>query len=189
MWAFGQWRLSLAWPAPKPSVSRETARNRSMPACRYHIVNVYFERHRWRGLAGCGVRSSLRCWMRRRCRRWRWRYRAGITVFCCRPRGRARLAGIFNPRRADFFSDACWPPLPYYADRPATTWFRHQTDVMVVPMWQEQERWFFQARAPGMRRCEVRLRHLAAMLSLSVKATSTSRHRSSTWRGSNRSCR
>ncbi len=137
-----------------------------MPACRYHIVNVYSEAP----LAGLPVavfdQSSLLDAATMQA--LALQLQAGITVFLLpSARAHARLS-IFNPERALTFSpDALLAAATVLREQTGNNLFSIETDVMVVPMWQEQERWFFQARAPGMRRCEVRPRHLAAMLSLS----------------------
>ena len=139
-----------------------------MPASRYHLVNVYSEAP----LSGLPVAvfdqptllddATMQGLAQQ--------IQAAVSVFLLpSDKGHARLH-IYTPERAMSFSpDALLAAATVLREQSGQSLFSLETPVLIVPLWQEQERWFMQVRPPGIRSCEAKPRHLAAMLSLTER--------------------
>lgn len=136
-----------------------------MPAYRYLLVNVFSEAP----LSGLPIavfdqpalldEASMQGLAQQ--------IQTSVSVFLM-PSARAhvRLA-IFSPERPLRFSAAALlAAATVLREQTGQTLFSIETPTLIAPLWVEQERWFYQVRSPGVRACEVRKRHLAAMLSL-----------------------
>lgn len=139
-----------------------------MPSSRYHLVNVYSEAP----LSGLPVAVFDQPSMldEATMQALALQVQTAVTVFLLpSAKAHARLC-IFSPERQLSFSpDALLAAATVLREQNGQGLFSLETPVLIVPLWQEQERWFMQVRPPGVRACEAKTRHLAAMLSLTER--------------------